>query len=266
MGPSKPADTMLTVLVPCYNERESIPWVCDEIRALQDLIDTHQRLEILFVDDGSTDGTADAIPQNARGFQWRIVAHQTNLGLGAAIRTGVRESRSDEIACIDCDGSYDLRQIPILLSALRRGADIVTGSPYHPDGVVANVVRWRLFLSRLLSRIYGSILPLRLHTYTSCFRVYRRECFQMLPSKSNGFLAVTEVLAEAILLGLRVDEVPVRLDVRKFGSSKMSFFSVSADHIAYLFRLLLRRVVSRKSCQTPRKFLTTERGHHAVAG
>jgi dolichol-phosphate mannosyltransferase len=200
-------------------------------------------LEVVFVDDGSTDGTADAIARYVNGFPHRVVKHPRNRGIGAAIRTGIQAAQGNEIITIDSDCTYDPLTIPQMLELLRSGFDVVTASPYHPRGEVVGVERWRLVLSRTLSRMYSLVLPQRLHTYTSCYRAYRRDVLDKVTLGNDGFLGVTELLVSGILNGVRVGELPVRLSRRRFGVTKISITKVSLAHLRYLLKVIWSRLL-----------------------
>ena len=231
-----------TLIIPCYNEAAGIPQLAERLKALIPLLSVDGDVEILFVDDGSVDGTAGRIREFLAGLPFRIVTHEINRGLGAALRTGFSSSRGEEIVTMDSDCTYDPIGVLDLLAKLRSGYDVVTGSPYHPEGEVVNVVPWRLMLSKALSRLYWIVLPDPLYTYTSCFRAYRRNILENLESTSNGFLAVTELLVSAILQHARIAEIPGRLHSRRFGASKINVVRVSISHLKYLIRVLLWRI------------------------
>jgi dolichol-phosphate mannosyltransferase len=226
-----------TLLIPCYNEAEGIPQLCARLRPLISRLQKESDVEVVFVDDGSTDGTADVIKREAIDLPFRIATHDFNKGLGAALRTGFAASTGDEIVTLDSDCTYDPIQSVELLRVLRSGADVVTGSPYHPQGESVGVGGWRLLLSKTLSRLYWLILPQRLYTYTSCFRAYRRDIVLQLEVKDNGFLFVTKLLVIAILQGAKVAEIPARLTSRRFGRSKLRVLRVMLSHLKYLLHV-----------------------------
>jgi dolichol-phosphate mannosyltransferase len=226
-----------TLLIPCFNESEGIPQLCAKLRELLPHLPAGAT-EILFVDDGSTDNTAGAIRNEATGLPYSIVAHKANRGLGAALRTGFANAAGDEIVTMDSDCTYDPMQVVELLRILRTGKDVVTGSPYHPEGHVVNVIGWRLLLSKTLSYLYWLVVPVRIYTYTSCFRAYRRDALSYLEAESDGFLAVTQLLVSAILNGCTVAEMPAVLTSRKFGRSKIRTMRVAFSHLGFLLHVL----------------------------
>jgi dolichol-phosphate mannosyltransferase len=245
IGRDKTKRPRTTLLVPCFNEAEGIPQLCALLVPLVRRLRRSGGVEVVFVDDGSTDSTADIIRREAVRIPYRIVTHEHNRGLGAALRTGFAASAGQEVVTLDSDCTYVPLEALRLLEVLRNGCDIVTGSPYHPDGEVVGVQGWRLFLSKSLSRLYWMILPLRLYTYTSCFRAYRREILPNLQLDDDGFLAVTQLLISAILKGFSVVEVPARLTKRQFGQSKIRVVRVVISHIRYIFYVIFLRMSHR---------------------
>ena len=148
---------------------------------------------------------------------------------------------------IDCDCTYDPLQLENLLPLLTDGVDMVTGSPYHPDGEVRNVPGWRLFLSKSLSGLYGIVLHQKLATYTSCFRVYRRSSVEELHIREGGFLGVAEMLGRLDLGGGRIVECPAVLEVRLLGRSKMKTVRTIFGHLRLLASLAFARITGRRA-------------------
>lgn len=236
--------TTLSLIFPCYNEREGIGHLLQVLEELQDRLGGGYALELIFVDDGSTDGTAERLESELAGgrFNARVIRHVRNQGLGAAIRTGFQHARGDLIATTDSDCTYDPRELLPMLALLEQGADVVVGSAYHPQGGVRNVPASRLILSRGCSWLYGLVLGAKLYTYTGLMRLYRAEVVRAVRVESNDFLAVAELLVRALMAGYRVAEHPMTLTVRRYGTSKAVILRIIRDHLGFLWWLLRHRV------------------------
>ncbi|MDW8068671.1 MAG: glycosyltransferase family 2 protein [Anaerolineae bacterium] len=237
----------LSIVIPCYNEIENIAKMRAELLpVVAELARTHS-LEVIFVDDGSTDGTWQALVETFGGYggaqlAFRFERHPVNRGLGAAIRTGFAASSGKVIITTDSDGTYPFSEIPALLSCLTHGVDIVTASPYHPAGGIKGVPMYRLILSRGSSILYRLLVNWQIHTYTALFRAYRREVIERVSFQSNGFLAGTEILVKAMLMGYHVAEHPAVLYSRAFGTSKAKLIRTILAHLGFQARILLHRL------------------------
>lgn len=231
----------VSVVVPAYNEAEGIDQLRSKLLPVLDRIAARHAVELVLIDDGSTDATFERLSQ-AFGDRpaTRIIRHPQNRNLGGAIRTGVRESTGDWIANLDSDCTYDPAILEPLLAFMENGADLVTVSPYHPNGRVVGVPAYRLFLSRAAGGLYRLILGANIHTFTAMVRVYRRDVYERIASPESGFTAVAEMMLRAIKQDLRVAEVPAELSVRRFGQSKLRIAKVIAGHLRLMTRLILR--------------------------
>jgi polysaccharide deacetylase family protein (PEP-CTERM system associated) len=237
----------VTVVIPCYNEELILPYLSNTLRTVEKALRDRYELEYLFVDDGSSDGTWLALQQVFGDWSsCRFERHHTNRGVAAAIFTGIELAETEIVCSIDCDCTYDPLQLEKLIPLLHEGVDMVTASPYHPDGEVRNVPGWRLFLSKGLSRLYGKVLNHRLATYTSCFRVYRRSAVERLCIRQGGFLGVAEMLGRLDLAGGRIVECPAVLEVRLLGRSKMKTVRTIFGHLGLLANLGVARLVMKK--------------------
>jgi len=129
------------------------------LERLDRLIAHEKRLwEVVFVDDGSTDGTPALLAEACRRRPWvRTLRHERNLGLGAALRTGFAGELAPIVCTIDSDSTYPPERLPELIATLERGADLVTASPWHPDNTQFEGDRLRRLLSRAVSGAYRSI-------------------------------------------------------------------------------------------------------------
>jgi glycosyltransferase involved in cell wall biosynthesis len=233
----------VSVVVPCFNEELILPYLANTLASVEDNLSSSYSLSFVFVDDGSTDATWEALQSIFGGRDnCKVVRHPSNRGVAAAIMTGIRHAADDVVCSIDCDCTYDPHQLQLLIPLLTEGVDMVTASPYHPDGLVRNVPPWRLFLSKTLSRFYRVVLNQNLSTFTSCFRVYRRQPITGLKLTEGGFLGVAEMLGLLALQGGTIVEQPAVLEVRLLGRSKMKTLRTIIGHLGLLLRLGMRRV------------------------
>ena len=226
---SKPT---VSIVVPCFNEEESIPSLVERLRVL---VEARPGWEVLFVNDGSSDETGRLLDATVSEFaSARVCHHDKNQGLGVAIRTGLLNTNAPYICTIDSDGSYPPESLPVFVELLQAGADIVTASPWHPDNAETDGSLHRLILSRGVSWCYRLVTRANIYTFTALFRAYRREVVQSVSFDSNGFPAVTELLIRAIAQGYRVTEVPMPLLPRERGQSKMSLTKAIRGHLSLL--------------------------------
>lgn len=240
--------TKVSIIIPLYNEAESIPPLCCRLEPVIGRLEEQYETEIVFVDDGSTDDTYRLLKQSFSNWpNVRFLRHERNQNLGGALRTGFRASSGDLICTMDSDCTYDPEKIPELIQLLLdEELDLVTASPYHPDVKRCDAEGYRLFLSRNLSRLYSVILPYKIHCYTSLFRVYRRSAIEAIEIESPGFLAVAEILIKAGLKGFRLGECALGLGRRRHGVSKAKKVKLIRDHLKFMSRALLTRWVPSK--------------------
>lgn len=233
----------VSLVIPAFNEGENIAQLERSLFPVVAELEYSLRIEVVIVDDGSRDDTADQLLELAtRHSQLIVVPHKQNMGLGAALRTGFASARGAIIVTADSDGTYRFDEIPALLKRCVPGVDIVTASPYHPQGGVQNVPAYRLVLSRGASTLYRLIVGGHIHTYTALFRAYRREVIEQVPVRSDGYLAVAQLLAEASLLGFRIAEYPTVLHVRRYGQSKAKVARIMRAHLGYMAGLVRQRM------------------------
>lgn len=231
-----------TLVIPCYNEESTLPYLHRTMQSLRHELSGQWDLKLLFVDDCSRDNTYEVL-QSLFGddSEIGILRHETNQGVSAAILTGINAARTEIVASIDADCSYDPHELTHMLPRLTHDVAMVTASPYHRDGKVNNVPGWRLILSHTLSCMYRILLGQKLSTWTSCFRVYRKQQIVDLPLVENGFLGTAELAAQLSLHGRKIVEHPATLEVRLFGFSKMKTVHTILAHLR-----LLSTVVARK--------------------
>ncbi len=240
------ACTQVTIVVPVYNELECVSALMSMLVELDSDLGETYGFRFVLVDDGSTDGTREALHElimDRPNFQ--VVPHQCNQGIAAAIHTGIKHAENEIVASIDADGSYDVRLVEQMIPMLTTDVDLVTASPYHPDGQVEDVAAWRLWLSQRASGLYRLGLRQKLHCYTSCFRVYRRSKVLDLEPINAGYVGVAELMWRLDRQGSKIVECPAVLRSRIAGQSKMRVFRATMRHLGLVSHIWRDRFQNR---------------------
>ena len=218
-----PADARTLVVLPTYDEAGSIAEVLDRLLALPD------RVDVLVVDDGSPDGTADIVRRRAAGEPRLSLRERAGkAGLSSAYLLGFAAGLAggyDLVVEMDSDLSHSPEELPAILAAARDGADLAIGSRYVPGGGVSNWSRARLALSRAGNAYVRLLLGLPVRDATSGFRAYRTDLLRDLlerPIRSDGYAFQVELAERAWRAGASIAEVPITFAERAAGTSKMS--------------------------------------------
>ncbi|GAA3806619.1 polyprenol monophosphomannose synthase [Nocardioides panacisoli] len=227
------------IVVPTYNEAATIPTLLAELAQVRSMVvDT---VDLLVVDDGSPDGTADLVRSHPGYGDWVHVLSRTSKdGLGAAYRAGFGEALDrgyDAIVQMDADGSHPVAEVPAMLGLLR-DHDLVVGSRYVPGGETVNWPMRRRVLSSGANTYARGVLGLRTRDTTSGFRAWRAaalEAVGVLETASSGYGFQVENTWQAERRGLRIVEHPITFTERTAGASKMT-----ADVAREAARLVLR--------------------------
>jgi hypothetical protein len=232
----------VSIVVPCFNEEDILPYLANTLGRVRDALAPRYDVRFILVDDGSSDRTWDGLSAtfgDKPGFE--LVKHEVNRGVAAAIQTGLRHASTEIVCSMDCDCTYDPLELEKMIPLLTPGVDLVTASPYHPQGQVRNVPGWRLTLSRGAAWLYRRTLRTKLHTYTSCFRVYRKSTVADLPVENGRYLGVAELVGRLDLAGGAIVEYPATLEVRMLGRSKMKTVRTIVGHLGLMAKLAATR-------------------------
>ncbi len=211
------------VVLPTYNEALDIAEVLTKTRAAV------PDAEVLVVDDGSPDGTADLAEALGKELeQIQVLRRPGKAGLGSAYRAGFRvglDRGLDVMIEMDSDLSHDPAALPSLLAAIDEGADLVIGSRYVPGGSIPNWRLHRRLLSRWGNRYAAAVLNLDVHDCTAGYRAYRATLLNRIDLdavRADGYgfqIEMTYVVSQA---GGKIVEVPISFSDRVRGTSKMS--------------------------------------------
>ena len=213
------------VIIPTYNEIDNIEAIIRKVMSLDG------EYNILVIDDGSPDGTADVVKRLQEEFVGRLdmIERSGKLGLGTAYLTGFKwalDHGFDYIFEMDADFSHSPDDLPMLLEACRdRGADLSIGSRYC-NGV--SVVNWpigRILISYFASQYVRTVLGVNIYDTTAGFKCYTRKVLETIDLdavKMKGYGFQIEMKYSAYKLGFKIEEVPVIFINRQLGASKMS--------------------------------------------
>jgi glycosyltransferase involved in cell wall biosynthesis len=194
---------LLSVIVPVYNERNTVGEIIRRMRLVELPIDR----EIIVVDDGSADGT-DKILAALQDSTIRVVSHETNRGKGAAVRTGISLARGDVVLIQDADLEYDPQQWPRLLAPLLEGrAKVVYGSRYLGEREATSVLRWAG--DRSLSVLTALLFNATLSDMQTGYKLVDRQVLDSLHLTSERFDFEPEITAKLLRRHYRIYEVPV---------------------------------------------------------
>ena len=240
------ADQLLpvTVIVPCYNEEQSISYLGRSLDHFAAQTADKYKLSFVFVDDGSKDKTLEGLQRQFGGrSNCQIVQHPQNRGIAAACLTGFAAARDEVLCVIDADCTFDPSHLATMIPLLKDDVALVTASPYHRDGGVMNVPAWRLLLSRGASQLYRYVLSNKLASYTACFRIYRRSAVVNMRLQHSGFTGIAEILVRLDRAGAKIVECPAVLEARVLGISKMKVGRTITEHAGLLSRLAVLRAL-----------------------
>jgi len=205
----------LSVIVPAYNEAPTIASVLRQLREVP------LPLEVIAVDDGSTDGTGAALDRlQAAGLVDRVIRHPINRGKGAAFRSGIAAATGDVIVAQDADLEYDPRDLPKLLAPIRAGqADAVYGSRFQ-GGPRRVLFFWHAVGNRVLTLLSNMFTNLNLSDMETCYKMVRADLLKSLPLVTNRFGIEVELTARLAQAGARVWELPISYSGRTYAEGK----------------------------------------------
>jgi glycosyltransferase involved in cell wall biosynthesis len=217
MKPSRESPSVLSVVIPAYNEEDGIAAIVERVLAVRpELAGVGVDLELVVVDDGSADRTAEMV---AACPEARLVRHSTNRGYGAALKTGFNAARGDLLGFLDADGTYPPESFPDLCREALAGADLVVGS--RRSGAESEMPVVRRVGNLLWSNLVTLLGNHRVVDPASGMRVFRREALERLYPLPDGLNFTPVMSTRAIHEGVRLVEVPIPYKER-VGRSKLS--------------------------------------------
>lgn len=212
----------LSVVIPAYNERATVHELLRRVAAAP--LPEGMELEMVVVDDGSTDGTRELLAELAEGADpapFRLVLHAENRGKGAAVRSGLAAGTGDVLLIQDADLEYDPREYPTLLEPILDGeADVVYGSRFIGGRPHRVLFFWHSLGNRFLTTLSNMFTDLNLSDMETCYKVFRREMLEGVTLRSNRFGIEPELTAKMARRGARIYEVPISYRGRTYAEGK----------------------------------------------
>ena len=211
---------LLSVLVPLYNEEEFVAAALD--RVLRAPLPDGLEREIIVVDDGSTDGSAEVVEQIQRAQPAiRLIRHGRNRGKGAAIRTAVEQARGEYCLIQDADLEYDPHEYPHLLQPLLDGkADVVYGSRFMLAGERRVLYFWHSVANRLLTELTNIVADLNLTDIETGYKAFRTALLQSIPIRQDRFGIEPELTIKVAKRQVRIYETPISYYGRTYEEGK----------------------------------------------
>ncbi len=235
----------LSVIIPCYNEKETILTIVNKVREI-----SYDDIEIIIVDDCSTDGTKIIIENQIEPIVSKVIYHDVNYGKGAALRNGFKNATGDIVVVQDADLEYDPKELPLLMEPIiANKADVVFGSRFTGGGPHRVVYFWHMVGNRFLTLLSNMLTNINLTDMETCYKMFRREIIQSIEIKEDRFGFEPEITAKVARKKCRIYEVGISYYGRTYEEGKKIGWK---DGVRAIYAILKYNIWNLIICETSR--------------
>ncbi len=235
----------LSLLIPVYNEIEQLQFTINKLKKLKKKIN---KLEVIFIDDLSTDGSNEYIKKNSKKNSYIKVFKNKKKGLGSAIEEGIKKSKSDYICIFMCDMSDDVNDLIKYYNMIKENKkDAIFGSRFIKNSKVKNYPLFKLALNRLSNNLIRFLFFSKYNDFTNAFKIYKRSTLlSFLPMVSENFNVFLELPLKIITRKYSYSITSINWNGRKHGKSKFKIKEIGSMYVFTLLYCLLEKILLNK--------------------